>query len=419
MSEVPDRVLVVGGGVIGVCSAYYLAREGMEVVLLERDEVGAGASSGNAGVVAPGHGPINKPGRVRQAMRWMFDRTSPLYIPPRPAPDLVRWLWTFRAHCTAEHLERSLEVLGPLGHLSRELLDALVEEEGLECSFRPEGYYEVYRTEGGLAAARRELELVRKHGYRPTELGGDELREREPALREGTRGGIHHPEAASLDPRRFLDEVAARAVQRGVEMRTGRSVVEVVVRGGKIRGVRTEGGEVVEGRRVLLATGAYSLALARRVGVRIPIQAAKGYHRDRDPEVGGAPPLRITCVLGERFVFCTPMGGFVRYAGTLEFSGLNHEIRRERLENLTDSARVYMEGVGATASLSEWCGLRPCTPDGLPMVGAVPWVDGLYLADGHAMMGLTLGPATGRLLADLMVGRPLPVDLSPLRVDRF
>jgi D-amino-acid dehydrogenase len=415
-----DRhVVIVGGGVIGVCVAHFLAKRGAAVTLMERDEIGAGASAGNAGCIAPGHGPINKPGRVRQALESMFDELSPLYVAPRLDPSLARWLWMFARHCSELHLRHAMRALGPLGHASSALFDQLVHEEALECAYRHDGYYEVFLTRAKLDAAQRETALMRHEGYRPEALPGGAMREREPALNERVIGGVFYPEAASVDPHRFVTALAERARGFGVVVRTKTEVVGVETTGGMVRGVRTRDGETVEADAVVLATGAYSLDLARRLGLALPLQPAKGYHRDREPRAGETPALRTTCMLGERSVFLTPMDGFLRFAGTLEFSGENHEIRRPRLEQLTKAAALYFDGVAVAESRSEWCGLRPCVADGLPVAGPVPGVGGAFVATGHAMLGLTLGPVTGKLMAEYVLdGRP-SLDISALRADRF
>ena len=361
---------------------------------------------------------MNKPGRLKQAFKQILDPTSPLYIPPRFDPQLARWLWTFARHCNPAHLKSSLPLMASLGHKTRALYDQLVEQESLECNFAARGYYDVFRTTAGVEAAVHEVSMMRAEGFHPERLGGDELREREPALKAGIVGGVFYPEAATLDPHRFVLEMADRAKTYGATVRTGLQVDRVLSRG-RATGVRLKTGETVEADSVVLATGSYSLELVRRLGCSLPIQAGKGYHRDRDVGTGGTPSLTMTCMLGEHAVFCTPMDGFVRFAGTMEFSGLNHNKRQPRLEQLTTAADLYLEGVGDTSSRSEWCGLRPCTPDGLPVVGRVPGHDGVYVANGHAMLGLTLGPITGKLVAELVLDGKPSMDIHALRVERF
>ncbi len=413
------HAVIVGGGVIGVCCAYFLAKRGARVTVLERDEVGRGASYGNAGTIAPGHPPINKPGSVRRALRSMLDPTSPLYIPPRWDPKLVRWLWTFAASCTKAQLDRSMQVLAPLGRATRALFDQLVDGEALDCDYRRDGYYEVFVTERGGESATTDAATMRRYGYHPQMLSGAAVREREPALHDRVLGGIYYPEAATVSPYRFVLEMAERARRHGAAFRTASEVMEVLARDARVWGVRTRDGEMVTADCVVLATGANSLRLTRQLGYQLPLQAAKGYHRDRDPRAGGTPKLRYTCMLSEASVFCTPMDSVVRFAGTLEFSGVNHEIRRPRLEQLTEAAKRYLNGMDDVEAGTEWCGLRPCMADGLPVVGPAPRHMGLFIATGHAMLGLTLGPITGRLVAEYVLDGTPSMDVWGLRPDRF
>lgn len=412
------RVVVVGGGVIGVSCAYYLLKRGAEVVLLERAEIASGASWGNAGTVSAGHPPLNRPGRMRAAITQMMDPTSPLYVKPRWDPELWRWMVTFARHCTWEHVEACMEVMAPLGMDALTLFDGLVEEEALECGYTRDGYFDICLTQKGLAGARHEADIIRRYGYHPDVLSGEDIREREPALSADVVGGIYYPEARTLDPNAFVQQLAARVEELGGSVRTGASAEEVLVEGGVAVGVRTGAGDQVPGDAVVLATGPFSLALAARLGTKLPVAPGKGYHRDL-PVGSGSPPLRIAGVLNESSVFCTPMDGFVRYAGTMEFSGLNDVMRRPRLEQLTRAARRYFDGFGEAAPLSEWCGLRPVAADGLPIVGALPGVPNVVVATGHGMLGLTLGPVTGRqVAAEIVDGAPEPgaVGLSPRRL---
>jgi D-amino-acid dehydrogenase len=395
-----SRVVVVGGGIIGVSCAYELASRGANVVLFERDRLASGASFGNAGAVVPGHLPLNRPGRIRSALTQIADPTSPLYIKPRWDPELWRWLLDFARHCTHAHVEACMEVMAPLGMEVLQLLDELVEDEGLACGYRRAGYFDVCRTEKGLQGARHEADIIRRYGYAPEALDRDALREAEPALAPDVLGGVFYPEAATLDPYAFTIGLADRARSRGAELREGVEVREVILHRGDARGVTLSDGTIVEADAVVLTTGPFSLDIARRIGTRLPVQPGKGYHRDLSAANGDTPPLRIMCVLNEASVFCTPMDGFVRFAGTMEFSGMNEVMHRPRLEQLTKSAARYMPAVRSDAPLSEWCGLRPVSSDGLPIVGPLKGLDRVVVATGHGMLGLTLGPVTGRIVAD-------------------
>ncbi|MGB1840196.1 MAG: NAD(P)/FAD-dependent oxidoreductase [Longimicrobiales bacterium] len=397
-------MIVVGGGVIGISAAYELARAGAAVTVLERDRVGAGASSGNAGTIAVGHPPLNRPGRIAQAIRQMTDSSSPLFVKPRVDPGLWRWLVGFARYCTDAHVQHCMHVMAPLGRHALSAFARLLEEERIECEYTPGGYLEVCSTEAGMEGVRHEAEIIEGHGYRPEVIDGDEVRRREPALGPDRIGAVHYPESATLIPSLFLARLTAAAERRGVRIRSGAEVAAVTHHRGRVTGVTLRSGETVGGDAVVLATGPYSRQLARPFGVRVPVQPGKGYHRDVDIGPNGAPPLRIACVLAEHSVFCTPMDSAIRFAGTMEFSGENDVMRPERLRQLTHAARAAFPDMGTARPRSEWCGLRPMSMDGLPIVGPVPGVEGLVLATGHGMLGLTLGPITGEIVASQVLG---------------
>ncbi len=414
MSE--RHTIVVGGGVIGACAAYYLARRGARVTLLERERIAAGASYGNAGLIALGHLPMNKPGVVGQALRWMFDDTSPLYIEPRLDPGLIEWLWRFHRACTPERLEVCMRVLADLGHATSRLFDELIEQERIACGFHRIGYMDVFRTAVALERAERDLNLVRSHGFEVSVLRGEELYTKEPALAPTAVGALWFRRSAHCNPHQFVREVVERARHHGAAIREHTDVADVVLSGGSVRGVRIGGGEIIPADVVVLCAGAWTARISRRLGLRLCMQPAKGYHRDVHLP---ASCITTPCVLGEEKVAITPMNGFLRLAGTLELSGINDELRPERLDALTEAAARYMPEVAGAEPLSEWCGLRPCTPDGLPIVGWAPGAGGLFIATGHAMMGLAQAPITGKLVEECVLDGRASLDIEPMRADRF
>lgn len=414
------RVIVVGGGIIGVSTAWYLARGRADVVLLESQHIGAGASSGNAGTIAVGHPPLNRPGRVAQGLRLMLDSTSPLYIKPRIDPRLWKWLLGFARYCTDEHVEHCMSVMAPLGHEAIEAFTEILGEERIECEYSANGYYEVCSTEEGFETARAEAALIERYGYEPEVLDPDEVVRREPALRPDIVGAVHYRESASLDPMLFLTRLAKAAERRGVDIRTEATVTRVLGQSGVVNGVEWKDGagaaQTASADHVVLSTGALSRDLLKPWIRPLPVQPGKGYHRDIDIGPNGAPALQQSCVLAESSVFCTPMHTRVRFAGTMEFSGANDVRLPERLRQLTTAARDAFPAMGTARPLSEWSGLRPMSVDGLPIVGSVPGVEGLHVATGHGMLGLTLGPVTGRMIArSILSGEAIESALSPAR----
>jgi D-amino-acid dehydrogenase len=415
MSE-PRTALVIGGGVIGVCAAYYLAREGFAVQLVEQGEVAAGSSYGNAGLVVPSHSiPLAAPGVWWQGLRWMANPESPFYIKPRLDWELVRWLWRFRAACTTRHLGRAVPLLRDLNYASRALYRELAGLPGLDFGYLERGALQVFRTTQGLAGAGHEVEVLAAAGIAARRLDAAEARAVEPALAPSVAGAVLFPEDAQLVPDTFVTGLARVAQKLGVDVRRQTEVIGFRRAEGRILAVETTRGDLVADE-IVLAAGSWSPGLARALGLRLPIQAGKGYSVTyRRPSAGPSIPL----LLGEARMAVTPMGDTLRFAGTLELAGLDLSINRRRVDALTRAARGYLAGVERLERPEIWRGLRPCTPDGLPLLGRPSGYGNLLVATGHAMVGMSLGPITGRLVAQLASGRRPDLDLSLLAPDRF
>ncbi len=404
-SEQP--VIIIGGGIIGLASAWALHRRAIPCIVLDQEPIHDGASLGNAGLIVYGHPPLTRPGVSVQGLKWMFDSKSPLYIKPRFDGDLARWLLTFHRHCNKPHFEACLAVLAHLGWETARGFDEMRSDASIDCDWRPRGWLDVCLESSSLDESEREIEHLSPFGYTAERLDGDALRGTDPAFGDEVAGAVRFDQSATMDPLAFMRSLRRWLEREGVEIREGprRGGVErLLTENERVTGVELASGEVIETERVVLAAGSWSGPLAATVGLNVPLQPARGYHR----ELTGLPAMpRMGGVLRETFIAFTPMFDRLRLAGTLEIAGHGRPWTRSRLENLTRAAQPYLRDLDEATITAEWAGYRPCTPDGMPMIGEVPWAKGLVVATGHAMMGMTLGPVTGRLVAEILCdGRP-------------
>lgn len=410
------RTVVVGAGIVGLCSAYELFKRGVEVVVLDRSTTFESASCGNAGLFSIGHYPLTKPGASLRGIRWMFDSASPLWIRPSLSPHLLRWLWTFHCHCNQAHLERCVRTLCAMGWRTIQALESMLDAESIDCLYKRSGWMDLILDGRNLDAAAQEGRVLAQHGYRTDRISGAELRRRDGAYREEVAGAIHYLDSAIIHPAKLVRGLADALRRRGVEIRMGASVSSLERDpAGRCVGARLEGGEVVRGETTVLSAGIWSDELAASIGVQVPMQPARGYHIQLD----GVAQLPLTGgVMHETFVAYNPMGTQLRLAGTLEIAPVGRPWMRKRMNALMTGARKYLEGIDRGRITEEWAGYRPCTADGMPVIGFVPGTPGLYVATGHAMMGLMLGPVTGQIVAADVCGEPTTIDPEVLQCVR-
>ncbi len=409
-------VLVIGGGVIGVTSAFSLAERGVQVGLLERSEICSGASHGNAGWLFPSHSsPLPAPGAIRQGLRWLADRDSPFYIRPRPSLALLRWLWQFRAACTERAARRTFRLNRELSLRSLERYAELAKLPGLEFGFSQRGLILAYRSAEALHEGEEEVALLESLGGRAERLDAEALRARVPAVSLELVGGHCFPPDGHLTPADFVHGLAREAERRGAELRTGTEVLEVSLRPGRPTRLWTTRGHF-SCDELVLAAGAWSAPLGRQLGLRVPVESAKGYSitMRRPPEFGEVPVM-----LTEAKVGVTPMGPNLRFAGTLELAGIDLSLNARRVRAIERAVREYLPGLPRSEPTETWRGLRPLTPDDLPLIGRPSRVPGVVLATGHGMSGMSQGPMTGELVAAIVTGEPPPMELAPFSPDRF
>ncbi len=410
------RVVVVGAGVIGAATALELSRRGVGVTLLDRGEVASGCSYGNAGWLTPCFAtPLPAPGVLTASLRWLLDPESPLYVHPSLHPDRVRWLLRFAASTTRGRYSHGVAALSALSSWSFEAWRRLDREDPGSFGFTPRGLLLVAETEAGLRHAVDEAEAMGRFGVAHRILASDGVRELEPAVVGTVAGGIFFEGEAHCEPADAVRTLARAATAAGAAVVTGAEVYGFDLRGGKLRAVRTTRGDF-EADRFVLAAGSWSKELARALGLRVPVLGGKGYAIVVKPfDPGPTRPIKIL----ERRIAITPREGSVRLAGTLELVDGDERVSPRRVEAIVRGARALLPIPDPPEVVELWRGLRPCTPDGLPIIGFTPRLPNLLLATGHQMCGLHTAPATGRLAADLVLGQSPTFDPAPFRVERF
>lgn len=411
------NVVIVGGGVIGLSAAYALQKRGARVTVIESHAGSHGASVVNAGWICPSLSePVPSPGLVKTSLKWMLHSDSPLYIKPTLNPSFLRWLFAFWRHCNDRSFTHAVEATSALNKRTFELYDEMV-ASGVRFEMHQDGILYVFHSPLKLERALKELEPLAKYDIVPsTAYWGREVRALEPALAPSINGGFWFQRDRSARPDTLASGLTEWLSERMVEFKTNTTVVDFEHVNGQVNAVRTTAGRI-PADAVLIAAGAWTGELTKKVGVPLPIQGGKGYCLDYAP-----PPVPVTRPLdfAESRFACTPMNGMVRLAGTMELSGINEIVRPERVAAIARGASRGLRDWPADSSIAKIdSGLRPMTPDGLPVIGLLPKFRNLAVASGHAMLGLTLAASTGDAVAELLTTGQTPPVIEPFSPARF
>jgi len=411
------NVIVVGGGIVGLCSAYYLHKAGHQVTVIDKSDITEGASFVNAGYLTPSHIiPLASPGMIAKGIKWMFDSASPFYLKPRLDMDFLKWTWYFHRSSTAQKVERAIPVIKDINLLSRELFESIKSSGDLgDFHLERKGLLMLYQTDAAGEGELKVAEKAKELGLEVRLLDKPQLDAMEPLVKINAKGAIHYECDGHMTPTEFMPKMLQYLTRSGVMFKTNEEVLDIILNEGKIGEIKTSNGNYVADE-VVLAAGTWSGKLANKLQIKLPMQAGKGY-RINVPRTTG---ITIPAILMEAKVAVTPMKGFTRFAGTMEFSGINTIIRKERVRAISKAANnFYPELIISQEELSSaQSGMRPVTPDGLPYIGRCASIQNLVFATGHAMMGWSLGPATGKLVTEIVDDKKTSMDINaftPLR----
>lgn len=416
------KVAVLGGGVIGVCAAYELARAGAKVVVVDRQRgVAEETSFANAGQVSPGYStPWAAPGIPLKALKWLFQRHSPLRIRPDGSLRQLRWLSQMLAQCTSSHYAQNKQRMMRLAEYSRDVLRELREEAQLSYEQRSLGTLQLFRTQAQLDAAARDVAVLRELGVPFELLGRNELARAEPALarvRERLSGGLRLPNDETGDCHLFTRQLAERAAMLGVQFRFDTAIDGLEVEGDRFMAVRLASGERLEADRCVVALGSHTPALLKPLGIDVPVYPVKGYSLTLELRDETAAP--VSTVLDETYkIAVTRFDRRIRIGGMAELAGFDLALRPGRRKTLEMVVNDLFPGAGELSTGKFWTGLRPMTPDSTPIVGATH-VQRLFLNTGHGTLGWTMAAGSGRLIADLVTGRTPEIDPDGLGIERY
>lgn len=413
---IKKSAIIIGGGVIGAFTAYQLLNKGWQVTIVDKGRFGEGCSEGNCGLIVPNHIlPLNASGTLFKTIRGMLLKDAPLYVKPRIDLNLFNWFYRFSRNCGQRNVLASARGRHALLQSSFGLYPSIVEKEQLDCNWEVGGSLHVFRTAKEWRAYGAVDAVLRKFGIAAEKLNRDRLLHLEPGLSPDLVGGWHYNQTAHLWPERLLEALRRLLTKKGANIIEDAEATGFETRNGHAEGVRA-GGKIIAGHAFVVAAGAWTPQLQQELGCRIPIQPGKGYALTTTRPL--AAPSR-PCFFEEKSVVATPWTDGFRLGGTMEFSGFDDSLNPKRLKALSNGAAQYMPGITAGAVEKEWCGFRPMTYDGLPIIDQSPRLKNVTIAAGHNMMGISMGPGTGKLVAE-MINRETPhIDPRPYSLERF
>ncbi|GGG96579.1 D-amino-acid dehydrogenase [Polaribacter pacificus] len=409
-------VVIIGGGIIGLCTAYYLQKEGCKVTIIDKSNFSSGASYVNAGYITPSHFiPLAAPGMISKGLKWMFNSSSPFYVKPRLDSDFLQWSWAFKKSATAEKVAQAIPVIKDINLFGRDLYQAMKTSNEFDFSFDKKGLLMYYQSD---KVGEEEWSIGQqgiKEGLQVELLSKAQVETLQPNLNLDIKGAVYFHSDAHMTPTEFMPQLLANLKSKGVQIFENEEVKDLEIDAKGIRKVITNK-RTLTADEYVLAAGSWSPLLTKKLGLKIPIQAGKGYAINVKRETN----INIPAILAEAKVAVTPMNGFTRFAGTMEIGGINHNINPARVAAIAAAAARYYPDINITTQekAAAVCGLRPCSPDGIPYIGKSSKANNLTIATGHAMMGWSLGPATGKMVSEIITGQKSSLNLAPFHPDR-
>lgn len=411
------RVGIIGGGIIGLSSAYYLQKAGHQVTVIDQGDLQVGCSTGNAGMIVPSHlVPLASPGIISKGIRWMFNSTSPFYVKPRWSGDLIKWGYHFYRHANKEHVASAAIALKEISLFSKSMYQQWAKDLPFDFEYKERGLLMLYQTKETEHEESETAHFANKHGIEAHILSSSEVQQLEPHVKVNARGGVFFPGDAHLTPQLLINQLIPYLKLQGVVFKTNTTLTDFLVVNQKICELVADM-ERFSFDEIILATGSWSGIMGKKLDVNMLMQAGKGYSFLTPIQKN----IQLPSIFLEARVAVTPMGDSIRFGGTMEIAGVNHAINMNRVKGIVDSIPTYYPEMNIPMPVQDnvWHGLRPCSPDGLPYIGKSKTIKNLTIATGHAMMGLSLGPGTGKLVQQIIDQDQLSIWIEPFDPDRY
>lgn len=408
--------VIIGGGIIGLCSAYYLQKEGHLVTIIDKSDIRTGASFVNAGYITPSHIiPLASPGMITKGIKWMMNSSSPFYVKPRINIDFLKWFWAFKKSATTSKVKKAIPVLKDINLLGRDLFEEIKASENFNFHYERKGLLMCYKTDKAGEEEWKVGQLGIKQGLNVQNLTKEGVNKLEPNIDMNIKGAVYYDCDAHTTPSEFMNGMVNYLKSNGVRFNLNEEMKNIQVSGNRVAKIITDKQDY-KTDEVVLAAGSWSPLLTKKLGVKIPIEAGKGYRINVERDTG----IKMPSILVEAKVAVTPMNGFTRFAGTMEIGGINHDISKNRVRAIAKAGESYYNGLKINQEEIDnaSCGLRPCTPDGIPYIGKTSKYGNLIIATGHAMMGWSLGPVTGKLVSEIISKKKPSLNLDPFNPDR-
>ena len=410
------KIVIIGGGIIGLCTAYYLNEKGHNVTIVDKSDMNSGTSYVNAGYLSPSHLiPLASPDSLKNGLKWMFDSKSPLYIKPRFSLSLLNWMYAFAKSSSNYHVNKSIPLIKDITLLSQQLYDEIKQKSDFNFHYDKKGLLMLCKSQKYLDSESKLVDTAVSHGLNAKMVTKSDLKKIEPNIEIDAIGGSYFNCDFHTTPNEFMSEMKKYLKISGVKIIKNTKITDINIKNGIIKNINSSAHKIYADEFILCA-GSWSNLLSKKLNLNLLLQAGKGYSIN----ILDKTKITIPAILSEAKVAVTPMNGFTRIAGTMEIAGINKNISKARVDTIVKLSKNYYPelNIKSTDVNNVSSGLRPVSPDGLPYIGRSSKCDNLIIATGHAMMGWSMATATGLIVSEILEDKKLSLNIQSYSPDR-